>query len=150
MIKLVRTNSKNEAFIALVNLLNGYLKTVDGTEHDFYMQYNNIDVLNHVVIAYHDSIPVGCGAFKKFDDDAVEIKRMFTLPEYRGKGVATLILKELETWAKEARYNICVLETGKRQIEAVNFYKKKRYQVIPNYGPYKDIANSLCFKKILS
>ncbi|AUP81056.1 GNAT family N-acetyltransferase [Flavivirga eckloniae] len=149
MMKLVRTDSNNNDFIHLVNLLNDYLKIVDGDDHDFYHQYNNIDVLKHIVVAYIDNKPVGCGAFKKFTEKETEVKRMFTLPETRGKGVATKILKELENWSRELNFEACILETGKRQVEAVQFYKKNDYTVIPNYGQYKDVTNSICFKKVI-
>ncbi|MCF7561771.1 GNAT family N-acetyltransferase [Sabulilitoribacter multivorans] len=147
MIKLLRTDSKHIDFINLVKQLNAYLKIVDGDEHDFYMQYNNIDVLKHTIVAYSDEKPVGCGAFKKFDENSVEIKRMYTSTETRSQGIATNILNGLEIWAKELGYTSCILETGKRQVEAVNFYKKNNYQIIPNFGQYKNIENSLCFKK---
>ena len=150
MITLVRTNSENQDFINLVKDLDAYLKITDGDEHDFYNQYNNIDVLKHTVVAYLNGKPVGCGAFKKFDKDSVEIKRMFTDTTARGKGVATKILSELEIWASELNYNACILETGIRQTEAVQFYKKNNYAIIPNYGQYINVSNSFCFKKMLS
>lgn len=149
MLKVVRTNSENTDFIQLVENLNSYLKIIDGYEHAFYNQYNNIDVLKHVIIVYIENKPIGCGAFKEFDKDTVEIKRMYTLPESRKKGVAAKVLLELENWAHEMSYTDCILETGKRQIEAVNFYKKMKYTITPNFGPYKDVENSLCFKKTL-
>jgi len=150
MLKLIRTNSDNEDFISLVEKLNAYLKIMDGDEHNFYMQYNKIDGLKNCVVALLNGKTVGCGDFKTFNNDSVEIiKRMFTLQEKRSIGIASSILKELEVWAKELNYKYCVLETGKRQIEAVNFYKKNYYQVIPNFGQYKNIDNSLCFMKEL-
>ena len=148
--KLVRTNSENPDFINLVKDLDAYLKVIDGDEHAFYKQYNNIDVLKHTVVAYLNEKPVGCGAFKKFDKDCVEIKRMFTDTSVRGKGIATKILSELEIWASELNYKSCILETGIRQVEAVNFYKKNQYTIVPNYGQYINVSNSLCFKKMLS
>ena len=149
MIELIRTNSENSDFATLVKNLDAYLKVVDGDDHEFYNQYNNIDVLKHVVIAYSENEPIGCGAFKKFDNTSVEIKRMFTLPEHRGQGIANKILNELEIWAKETSYKSCILETGKKQTEAVQFYNKNNYIVTLNYGQYKNIDNSLCFKKML-
>lgn len=149
MIKIVRTNSKNIDFVYLVKQLDEYLTIIDGDEHAFYNQYNNIDILKHTVIAYLYNKPVGCGAFKKFDENCVEIKRMFTSPETRSMGIASKILSELEFWANELGYNSTILETGKRQVEAVNFYKKNNYQIIPNFGQYKNMDNSLCFKKEL-
>jgi putative acetyltransferase len=149
MIKIIRTNSENADFANLVKQLDAYLKVTDGDEHDFYNQYNTIDVLKHTVVAYSDHKPVGCGAFKHFENESVEIKRMYTEIDARGHGIASKILQELEIWAKELNYGSCVLETGIRQVEAISFYKKSNYTRILNYGPYKDVAHSLCFKKML-
>ncbi|WP_412561343.1 GNAT family N-acetyltransferase [Winogradskyella sp. MIT101101] len=149
MIKLVRTDSSNIDFIELVKQLDAYLKITDGDEHDFYNQFNSIDSLKHVIIAYENNKPIGCGAFKPFGSSKVEIKRMFTLTEERGKGIATKILNELEHWALELGYSYTILETGIRQTEAVEFYKKNNYLIIPNYGQYIGVENSLCFEKLL-
>lgn len=144
-----RTTSENKDFINLVKDLDAYLKITDGDEHSFYNQFNNIDVLKHVVIIYIEKKPIGCGAIKKFDITTMEIKRMYLSPENRGNGIAQKIVKELEVWAKELGYKKCVLETGKRQPEAVKFYHKCNYKIIPNYGQYKNMENSLCFEKSL-
>lgn len=77
----------------------------------------------------------------------MEVKRMYTLPESRGKGIAARILSELEEWAAELAYQRCVLETGKRQLEAIALYRKHGYQVVANYGQYADVENSVCFEK---
>lgn len=147
--KIKRTNSEEPDFSTLVKELDVYLKTVDGDDHEFYHQYNNIDVLNNVVVAYVDEIPVACGSIKKYNATTVEIKRMYVKPNSRGKGLAKRVLKELEIWAKELGCQKIILETGKKQVEAVAFYKKCAYHSIPNYGQYKDIENSLCFEKLV-
>ncbi len=147
--KITRTNSENIDFIKLVKKLDAYLKITDGDEHDFYNQYNNIDVLKNVVVIYVNDVAVGCGAIKRFNESSMEVKRMFVSIENRGQGIAKKIVLELEVWAKELGYKSCVLETGKRQIEAVNFYHKCNYKVIPNYGQYKAMDNSICFEKQL-
>ena len=147
--RIERTNSANKDFINLVKKLDAYLKITDGDEHDFYNQFNHIDVLKEVVIFYAEEVAVGCGAIKKFDDTSVEVKRMFVASEKRGLGVAQKIIHELETWSKEFGYKKCVLETGIRQVEAVKFYKKCDYKIIPNYGQYKNMENSICFEKQL-
>ena len=67
----------------------------------------------------------------------------------RGEGIATIILKELEVWAAELHYEKCRLETGKKQPEAIELYKKNGYKVIPNYGQYEGVENSVCFEKSL-
>ena len=131
----------------MVALLDADLAKSDGEDSAFYAQFNGIEHLNQTVVFYFDNIPVACGAFKRFDATSVEVKRMFVQPDYRGKGIASNVLKALEEWAKEIGYTTCVLETGLRQPEAIALYKKNNYQIIPNYPPYLGIENSVCFKK---
>ncbi len=147
--KIIKTDSKNPDFINLVKELDAYLKITDGDEHGFYNQFNHIDVLKNVVVAYKNNLAIGCGAIKHFDANTMEIKRMYVIPTYRGLDVALDLMNALETWTKELGYKKCVLETGKRQIEAVKFYHKCNYKVIPNYGQYKQMENSICFEKKL-
>ncbi len=149
MIHLQRTNSENADFISLVKELDAHLSILDGDQHGFYNQFNNIDVLKNVVLAYDDETLLGCGAFKEYTKDAVELKRMYTHPKSRGKGVATKILTELETWSKELSYTSCILETGIKMPDAVALYTKMGYQSIPNYGQYAGKELSCCFEKVL-
>lgn len=146
---IVRTTSDNIDFQKLVVLLDNDLKIKDGEDHDFYAQYNKLDKINHVVICYQEDIAIGCGAFKELDSDTIEIKRMFVQPDFRGKGIAGKILKELESWADELNYANCVLETGKNNPEAIALYRKSGYEIIPNYGQYESIETSVCLKKII-
>lgn len=142
-----RTSSKDPNFVALVRHLDEELAIIDGDEHGFYSQYNKIDQINHVVLIYDETTTIACGAIKEYLPDAMEVKRMFTLSKYRGKGAASLLLKELEKWAAELGYAKCVLETGKRQKDAVALYLKNGYQITPNYGQYIGVENSICFEK---
>lgn len=148
MIKLVRTNSEDPNFLVLNKALNQYLAIVDGDEHAFYDQYNQVDSIKYVLLAYDGSTAFGCGAIKEFAPDTMEVKRMFTDPNGRGKGVASTIITELENWALEMGYSKCILETGKKQVEAIALYKKMNYSQIPNYGQYEGVENSLCFEKM--
>lgn len=147
--KTLRTTSENTDFQKLTKQLDAYLAIMDGDEHAFYHQYNKIDSLKNCVVIFDNDEAVAIGAIKAFDEKSMEVKRMFTLPEKRGKGLASAILKELETWTKELGYEKTVLETGKRQTEAVALYNKSGYKVIPNYGQYVGIENSVCFEKEL-
>src|SRR5438045_5825982 len=104
MIKIIRTDSDNQDFIVLVKYLDAYLAEKDGDEHSFYSQFNKIDKIKYAVVAYEDDMPVGCGAIKEYTPSTMEVKRMYTLPESRGKGIATKVLTELETWATELGY----------------------------------------------
>ena len=150
MLLLTRTTSENADFRALVRLLDQDLAERDGAEHGFYAQFNTIAALGHAVVAYEDNEPVGCGAFKEFEPGVVEIKRMYVHPTRRRQGVAQAMLGELERWAAELGYAATVLETGKRQPEAIALYQRSGYAFIPNYGQYVGVANSVCLRKALA
>lgn len=149
MIQIIRTDAENRDFIELVRNLDADLAEKDGDEHSFYAQFNKIDKIKFVVVAYENEKPVGCGAIKEYEPNTMEIKRMYVTPECRGKGIATIILSELENWATELSFAKCILETGKRQPQAIRLYRKNGYNLIPNYGQYIDVENSLCFEKLL-
>jgi len=150
MIRTVRTDSGNEDFIALVRQLDADLAERDGSDHSFYDQFNKITMIKHAIVLYEDDLAIACGAIKEFEPGSMEVKRMYTLPEHRGKGIAGKVLSELEIWSAELGYSKSVLETGKRQPEAINLYSKSGYLKIPNYGQYIGVENSVCFEKKLS
>lgn len=145
----IRTNSAHPDFVRLVQQLDTYLAVIDGSEHAFYHQFNKIDHLNHVVILYQDDEAVACGAVKEIEPQVMEVKRMFTDAAFRGRGYATIVLDALEGWSKELGAHCCRLETGKRMPDAVALYQRNGYQIVPNYGQYIGVENSLCFEKSL-
>jgi len=145
-----RTDSTNPDFIELVAELDALLAILDGEEHAFYNNLNKIDHIKHAVVAYKNEQPVACGAIREYAIDIMEVKRMYTKPGMRGKGIAGIVLTELEKWAAELGYKKCVLETGLRQPDAIRLYEKSRYKEIPNYGKYAGMENSVCFEKELN
>ncbi|MDH4057777.1 MAG: GNAT family N-acetyltransferase [Cyclobacteriaceae bacterium] len=147
MVHLLRTNSANKDFIQLVKHLDTGLAITDGADHHFYDQFNKLDNIKFVIVAYENEMALGCGAIKEYDTTTMEIKRMYVSPIHRGKGIAKKILIELENWAAELSFKKCILETGKRQTEALVLYRKNGYLSIPNYGQYVGMENSLCFEK---
>lgn len=149
MIDIVRTDSSNKYFIDLVKLLDIELALRDGDDHAFYHQFNAIGDLKHAVVFFKDNVAIGCGAIKRLTENVVEVKRMYVIEQERGKGVAGIILSELEKLTHELGYEKCRLETGKKQPEAIALYKKKGYKKIINYDQYIGVENSLCFEKVL-
>lgn len=105
------------------------------------------------VVAYDDvaGTPIGCGAFRDLVDErpTVEIKRMYVRPEYRGRKIGQLILRDLETRARERGAVRARLETGTRQPDAVRLYENAGYRRIPNFGDYVDAPASLCYEHAL-
>ena len=71
----------------MIKALNAYLKITDDDEHEFYNQFNYVESLSNVVVLYINENAVGCGGFKKFNDNSVEIKRMYVNPNNREKGM---------------------------------------------------------------
>ena len=149
MIILNRTNSSNVDFQELVKELDIDLSIRDGEEHLFYSQFSKIDAIKYVVVAYDENRPVGCGAIRMYDDKTMEIKRMFVPLKERGRGIASIILQELEKWSKELGFEKCILETGINQPEALRLYEKNNYHKISNYAQYENVKNSICFGKDL-
>ncbi|WP_293310749.1 GNAT family N-acetyltransferase [Pedobacter sp. UBA5917] len=148
-ITLIRTDSDNTDFRQLVALLDQDLAVRDGNDHAFYAQFNKVDAIKEVIVAYQNNLPVACGAIKPFSGTEAEVKRMFVHPDYRKQGIAAKIITELENWTKELGFKATVLETGKKQPEAIALYQKMGYRITPNYGQYIGIDNSVCMFKLL-
>ena len=79
----------------------------------------------------------------------VEIKRMFVLPDCRGRGVARAILAALEAEARRRGYARAILETGNRQTEAIALYHACGYDRIEPFRQYVGSEKSVCFGKNL-
>lgn len=145
----IRLTVPNGDLKALIKELDAYLKVTDQDEHDYYNQYNTLDSIKHFVLVYEGTEAVACGAFRKYDASTVEVKRMYTKPNHRGIGYGIIALNKLEAWAAEEGATNVILETGKRQKEAILFYEKCGYHKIPKYDQYKEMENSVCFGKRL-
>lgn len=149
MVSFKRTTCTSEDFQDLVRQLNKDLWTRYPETQHMYEGYNIITDIDTVVIAYKDGRPVGCGCFKPYNAQTVEIKRMYVQPEARGQGIAYGVLSELEQWASELDYRYAVLETAIRQPEAIGLYEKSGYVIIERYPPYVDMELSICYRKEL-
>lgn len=144
---IIRTTSDNQDFKNLILKLDELLQITDGAEHSFFAQFNKVENIKNVVVCYENEKAIGCGAFKVTDNQTVEIKRMFVDPNFRGKGVASIVLKELEIWAKEEHYSVIILETGRKLENAISMYKKSGYSITKNYEQYIGVESSVCFRK---
>lgn len=149
MIRIVRATSDNQHFTGLTAQLDSELWERYPVTQDQYEGYNKMDKAVKVILAFDEAEAVGCGAFRELGNQEVEIKRMFVHRDHRGRGISKLILQALEAWAREQKHNRAKLETGIRQPEAINLYKRAGYALIPNYGPYQDMPESVCMQKDL-
>lgn len=149
MVELKRTNSKDRDFRNLILELDNELQHIYSDKNYEYNAFTNVNHINTVVVAYIQEIAVGCGCFKELDEDTVEIKRMFVNPYFRGFGVASAVIEELVSWAKRLYYHNAVLETGKKQPESIHLYTRHGFTIIDNFGPYVNMPESVCMKRIL-
>lgn len=149
LITIVRSSPSTDLFGRLVKELDAELKMRYGKDQEKFDAFNMIDRHARVVLVLDAETPVGCGCWREMGAGVVEIKRMYVQPAFRGKGIAKLILNELEKWAAEEGFNAARLETAIRQPEAIALYEKQNYLRIANYGPYKHIAESICMEKML-
>jgi|SRR6185312_2225671 len=148
-VALHRTDSSDRDFQYLVVLMDNDLRQRYGRVQTIYDDLNKTGELDTVLVAFIDKAPVGCGCFRKFSDNTIEIKRMFVEPGFRGQGVASQILGGLEAWAREKGFTRAILETGRKQPEAIHLYERSGYAITINYGPYAGIENSVCMRKKL-
>lgn len=102
------------------------------------------------IIAYKNSIPVGCAALRPVDSQSCELKRMFVVENERGKGYSKIIYEEIENIARNIGYLEIKLETGFEQPEAIGLYKRYGYKRIPKFGEYINDPLSVCFAKKLT
>lgn len=103
------------------------------------------------LVAYLDGEPVGCGGWRSHGDsgEVAELKRMYTAPAARGRGVARTVLAAVERSAREHGRKRVVLECGDKQPEAIAMYRSAGYERIPNFGYYKDAPGCLSFGRPL-
>jgi len=147
MPEYTRTTSENPDFKALIGELDDELCRIYNTKKEDYEEYNRITGLPTVVLAYENGIAIACGCFKQFDEKRIELKRMYVKPAFRGKGIASAMVAELERWATELGYQTAILETGIGQPEAIALYRKLGYKDIPHFGEFLEQSRSVCLGK---
>ena len=149
--RFVYTDGSSLDFMELCHELDDFLNELVGGEENRaeYIPYNQLDDIHNVIVAYDDDIPVGSVSFKKYDDECAEVKRVFVKEEYRNKGIANELMELLENTAREQGYRYLILESGAPLVAAMALYRKIVYKVIPNYGQYREMPNSICMKKEL-
>ena len=148
-LKILGTDSTNIDFIKLLELLDDDLNERYGELQKQYDKYNKVDCIDDVIIIYKDEVPVACGAFKEHNIDAIELKRVFVTKENRRQGLSKIVINELEKLGRSKGYKYALLETGIKQHEAIDLYRKTGYEIMDNFEPYIGNINSLCMQKDL-
>jgi GNAT superfamily N-acetyltransferase len=111
-----------------------------------------VDVGVVLVAREDDGTPLGCGALRALGGSAAEVKRMYVVPEARGRGISKALLAALEDAARERGWTTLRLETGPLQPEALGLYTSAGYRPIAAFGGYvgdPDAEASLFFERSL-
>lgn len=97
-----------------------------------------------LLVGVLDGVPVTGGAFRRYDAETAEFKRIWTDRAHRRRGYATLLLAVLEAEAAARGYRRVFLVTGNRQPEAEAMYHRTGYlrcdEPLPNWGSFHPIA----------
>ena len=143
------TNGRDPDFIRLCERLDHYLNHLAGGEENrrVYVPLNARDGIQDVYIVYDEDIPIACGGFKRHNNDTAEVKRVFVAEAHRNKGIAKQVMRLLEAKAKTKGYSRMLVETGRDMTGAVMLYQTIGYAVVPNFGPYENLPNSICMEK---
>jgi GNAT superfamily N-acetyltransferase len=135
--------------VALLDSLSDTLSKITGDSGR--SSFNPDDVRGprslFVVARDPSGVAVGCGAFRPLQGDVAELKRMYAVPG--SAGVGTALLGYLEEAAKRVGYSELWLETRRVNTNAINFYLKRSYTLIPNFGRYVGNTAAVCLAKRL-
>jgi len=148
-LKYVYTDEKNIDFQNFSKLIDDYFNKLVGGEKNRknFIQYNSLEKIHDVFIAYDKNYAVGCAGLRRYDEDTAEIKRVFVREEYRGKGISKRLMLLLEERAAEIGFKSLVLQTRQACTEAIGLYLSLGYLRINNYPPYDKMPLAVCFKK---
>jgi GNAT superfamily N-acetyltransferase len=101
------------------------------------------------VVAEVDGAAAGCGGWRAHGDGVAELKRMYVEPAFRRRGIAALVLAELERSAAAAGHRHLLLNSGDRQPEALALYARAGYIPVAGYGVYADSPGAVFLGKDL-
>ncbi len=151
LIEFKRTDGKNKDFVENCRLLDMDLDRRVGKKikREKYEKYNQLDEIQEAIVVYNDNKAVGGGAIRRYNNEDIELKRVFVHTKYQEQGIGTKLVSLLIEWAAELGYKRIILETGELLEESCYVYKKLGFKVIPNYGPYVDMPESLCMARDL-
>lgn len=134
-------------YAMLAKQLDAYYISLVGDVHLKYAAVNDPKNMACIIVAYEGNTPVGCGCWKPVDEQTAEIKRIFVLPLYRRRGIASSIIDLLESHICASGYEKVLLETARTTDDSKALYLSLGYKEIPYYGSPAGAENCRCFLK---
>lgn len=149
-VEIVKVPTDHSDLLTLVDELNQFFVNEWGEDiNNSYAKHHQLDKMNAAFVAYVNGQAVGCGCWKLLDRETPEIKRMFVNPDYRGQQISQKILSVIEDDIKSNGFKKSVLETGSEMNQAIRFYEKQGYVIIPNFGEFINDDQCVCLSKVL-
>ena len=149
MLEIRFVGPENADLLALTAKLDAYYFSLVGDVQSRYAKYNDPRLFACRLVAYLDGSAVGCGCWKAVDDRTAELKRIYILPEYRRRGVASALIGTLEDHAASQGHTRAVLETARTTADSKALYLGLGYREMDYYGSPAGAENCLCFEKEL-
>ena len=134
-------------FRTLAAQLDAYYFTLVGDIQLQYAEPNRPENMTALAVGYEDAMPIACGAWKAIDGQTAEIKRIYVLPEFRRRGIATALIASLEENAANSGRHKLILETAVDTTGSHQLYLSLGYQIRNYYGSPAGAENCLCFEK---
>ena len=104
---------------------------------------------NLLLGAFMGDVAVGCVGYLRTGPGEAEIKRLFVSPDYRGRGIATALMRLVEARALSDGIRVIRLETGAKQPEPIGLYERLGYCQRGPFGHYREDPLSVFFEKTL-
>lgn len=152
-----QTDGDDAALVAMVAAQQSELSVRYGEnpDHGFTQPPLHADT-TWLVLHDDDGAALGCAAVQPLSHtvadaapDLGEVKRLYVVPDARGRGLSRVLMDAVETAARDLGYRRLQLETGMQQPEALALYRGLGYTDIAPYGYYKDSAETVCLTKEL-
>ena len=145
------TDGNDETFQNFYVKTEGYYSKIVGgkDKREAFIPFNLSQDITYVLVVYDGDYAVGCAGLKVYSDEAVEIKRVWVEPEYRGRHIASRMMDLLELKSSELGFRKSILQTRPIMQDAVRLYESRGYTIIDNYPPYDKLDGAICMAKDL-
>jgi putative acetyltransferase len=150
MLVIAPESPRQAGVVALLEQSEAYMASLYPAESNHMLDVESLCAPEvRFLVARWEGRIVGCAALVRGADGRGEIKRMFVDPSARGKGAGRGLLQRIEAVAKEDAVHLLQLETGGKQPEALELYRRFGYVERGPFGSYKPDPLSLFMEKRL-
>ena len=150
-LRFIWTNGNNKDFRRFYEITEQYYNRIAGGAENRlqYIPHNLSSAVSDVLLVYLEDHAVACAGLKHCSAQDAEIKRVWVEPAYRGRQIATMMMRRIEDRAHMKGYSRVILQTRAAMADAVSLYTGLGYHQIDNYPPYDGLKDAVCYAKEL-